>query len=93
MARPAVNAVVQQVTDRIRKRSQVTRETYLAHVDRAASAKPTRARLSCTNFAHGFAASTPDDKFVLREARKPNIGIVSAYNDMLSAHQPFERFP
>jgi phosphogluconate dehydratase len=93
MATPAVNAVVQKVTDRIRKRSRTKRETYLAHVERAASAKPTRAGLSCTNFAHGFAGSSPNDKLVLREARKPNIGIVSAYNDMLSAHQPFERFP
>ena len=49
--------------------------------------------MSCTNFAHGFAAFEPDDKLVLREARQPNIGIVSSYNDMLSAHQPFERFP
>jgi len=85
--------VVQKVTDRIRKRSRTKRETYLAHVEHAASAQPNRARLSCTNFAHGFAASTPNDKLVLREARKANIGIVSAYNDMLSAHQPFERFP
>jgi phosphogluconate dehydratase len=93
MATPAVNPVVQKVTDRIRKRSRQTRESYLAHVERAAHAKPARAGLSCTNFAHGFAAFAPHDRLVLREARQPNIAIVSSYNDMLSAHQPFERFP
>jgi phosphogluconate dehydratase len=93
MATPAVNPVVQMVTDRIRTRSRPTRDAYLAHVQRAARSKPARAALSCTNFAHGFAAFDPHDKLVLRQARQPNIGIVSSYNDMLSAHQPFERFP
>ena len=89
----ALNTVVQRVTDRIRKRSRATRESYLAYVERAAETRPARAGLSCTNFAHGFAAFEPHDKLVLRQARQPNIGIVSSYNDMLSAHQPFERFP
>ncbi|HTT10671.1 MAG TPA: phosphogluconate dehydratase [Burkholderiaceae bacterium] len=93
MPTPPVNSVVQRVTDRIRNRSRPTREVYLAHIEHAASKKPARAALSCTNFAHGFAAFEANDKLTLRQARKPNIGIVSAYNDMLSAHQPFERFP
>jgi phosphogluconate dehydratase len=93
MAKIAVNAVLRDVTDRIRERSQPSRGSYLAHLARAAHAKPARAGLSCTNFAHGFAAFEPHDKLLLRQARQPNIAIVSSYNDMLSAHQPFERFP
>jgi phosphogluconate dehydratase len=92
-SQPSVHPTVQKVTDRICARSRQARAEYLLYVDRAAQKKPVRAGLSCTNFAHGFAAFEPDDKLVLREARQPNIGIVSSYNDMLSAHQPFERFP
>jgi phosphogluconate dehydratase len=55
--------------------------------------EPARKRLSCTNLAHGFAASTDSDKQALKELRWPNLAIVTSYNDMLSAHQPFERFP
>jgi phosphogluconate dehydratase len=88
-----LNPAVRKVTDRIRKRSATTRANYLAHVERAAQKKPARAALSCTNFAHGFAAFEANDKLVLRQGRQPNIGIVSSYNDMLSAHQPLERFP
>jgi phosphogluconate dehydratase len=58
-----------------------------------ASQGPTRAQLSCTNLAHGFAASSSGDKEALRQLRWPNLAIVTAYNDMLSAHQPFERYP
>src|SRR5216684_1922248 len=53
----------------------------------------TRSRLSCTNLAHGCAASAPEEKVVLRDAIEPSIAIVSSYNDVLSAHQPLERFP
>jgi phosphogluconate dehydratase len=93
MAKPSIHHVVRSVTERIRQRSRPTRETYLAAVEHASHKKPARAGLSCTNFAHGFAAFAPHDKLVLRQARQPNIAIVSSYNDMLSAHQPFERFP
>jgi len=93
MAKSSVHPAIRKVTDRIRERSRPTRQAYLAAIERAARSKPTRAGLSCTNFAHGFAAFEPHDKLVLRQARKPNIAIVSAYNDMLSAHQPLERFP
>ena len=92
-SQPPLHPSVARVTDRIRARSRQLRTEYLAQIERAAQKKPVRSGLSCTNFAHGFAAFEPDDKLVLREARRPNIGIVSSYNDMLSAHQPFERFP
>ncbi len=88
-----VHPVLTRVTDRVRARSRETRAAYLSYVDRAKQASPARGKLSCTNFAHGFAAFEPRDKLVLRELRRPNIAIVSSYNDMLSAHQPLERFP
>ena len=88
-----LHPTVAAVTDRIRRRSAPTRSAYLARLDQARRDGPTRKGLSCTNLAHTFAASTPDDKAALREARWPNIAIVSSYNDMLSAHQPLERFP
>ncbi len=88
-----LHPIVAAVTDRIRQRSTATRSAYLARLDQARRDGPTRKGLSCTNLAHTFAASAPDDKAVLREARWPNIAIVSSYNDMLSAHQPLERFP
>ncbi|HJV24736.1 MAG TPA: phosphogluconate dehydratase [Aromatoleum sp.] len=83
-----------RVTDRIRARSAASRSTYLARVEKAASAAGTaRTHVSCANQAHAYAAFAPNDKLVLRQARLPNLGIVSAYNDMLSAHQPLERMP
>jgi phosphogluconate dehydratase len=88
----ALNATIAQVTDRIRTRSHPTRQAYLARMTRAAEAGPARSHLSCGNQAHAYAAMG-DDKAALAKARLPNIGIVTAYNDMLSAHQPFERYP
>ncbi|WP_242107788.1 phosphogluconate dehydratase [Luteimonas aquatica] len=81
------------VTDRIRKRSAPSRAAYLAGIEAAHRDGPMRTRLSCGNLAHGFAACGPTDKGRLRADAAPNLGIVSAYNDMLSAHQPFERYP
>jgi len=81
------------VTDRIRQRSAATRAVYLAHLEAARSKGPLRNALGCTNLAHGFAAAPSGDKIMLRESHRPNVAIVSSYNDMLSAHQPFERFP
>jgi phosphogluconate dehydratase len=75
------------------RRSRIRRAAYLDRLEQAKSAGPVRDHLSCTNLAHALAAFGPHDKCVLREGRLPNIGIVSAYNDMLSAHQPLERFP
>lgn len=81
------------VTDRIRKRSAPSRAAYLAGIDAAHREGPTRTRLSCGNLAHGFAACGPTDKGRLRADVTPNLAIVNAYNDMLSAHQPFETYP
>src|SRR5438105_11541589 len=88
-----LNRTVAAVTERIRQRSAEPRSTYLAGLRAAQRSGPLRSGLSCTNLAHGFAALPAHDKMVLREQRKPNVAIISAYNDMLSAHQPFERFP
>ncbi len=83
---------VEAVTERIRARSRRTRTAYLALVDAKREA-PSRARMSCANLAHAFAACNAHDKAALRGVRGPNLGIVTAFNDMLSAHQPFERYP
>ena len=80
------------VTDRIIERSRPTRRRYLDLMARQAERGISRPRMSCGNFAHGFAAAE-DDKDRIRTITGPNIGIVTAYNDMLSAHQPYARFP
>jgi phosphogluconate dehydratase len=84
---------VAEVTARIRERSWAERDDYLAHMDAATEKGTTRSRLSCTNLAHGFAASDSADKAAIRALRWPNIAIINSYNDMLSAHQPLERYP
>jgi len=84
---------IRSVTERIRERSAPTRRAYLDRMQEARSTDAVRARLSCTNLAHGFAAMDPSDKEKLRAARWPNLAIVSSYNDMLSAHRPLERYP
>ena len=86
-----LHATIQRVTDRIRERSHQTRSAYLTRLAHAAEEGPRRAHLSCGNQAHAYAAMP--DKQDLAETRKPNIGIVTAYNDMLSAHQPYEAYP
>jgi phosphogluconate dehydratase len=88
-----LNPVVAGVTRRIVERSRPRREDYLARIAAARDAGPHRRRLSCGNLAHGFAACGPSDKAALRGVKVPNIGIITAYNDMLSAHQPYERYP
>ena len=90
---PPLQAAVSAVTERIRTRSHDSRREYLERMSQAGREGSARARLSCTNLAHGFAAAAPTDKQALRQLKWPNIGIVTAYNDMLSAHQPFERYP
>ncbi len=84
---------IAEVTDRIIARSETTRAAYLDRMRRAAEDGPVRAHLSCGNQAHAYAAAQEGDKESLAGGRAPNIGIVTAYNDMLSAHQPFETFP
>ncbi len=88
-----LNARVGEVTERIAERSRASRQAYLDRVDAAAARRPSRKRLGCANFAHGFAACAPGDKQALRDGEGPNLAIVTAYNDMLSAHQPYARFP
>jgi phosphogluconate dehydratase len=92
MAMATLNARVGEVTARIARRSRPTRARYLEQVSRYGELSPRRRHLSCGNLAHGFAACSPSDKESLGDS-KANIAIVSAYNDMLSAHQPYERFP
>jgi phosphogluconate dehydratase len=93
METPKVHIRVREVTERIRERSRTSRADYLARMDAARQRGSSRAGLSCTNLAHGFAASDATDKEALKLLRWPNVAIVSAYNDMLSAHQPLERYP
>jgi phosphogluconate dehydratase len=88
-----IHVRVREVTERIRERSRAGRAGYLARMDAARQRGTARASLSCTNLAHGFAASDSTDKEALKRMRWANIAIVSAYNDMLSAHQPLERYP
>jgi phosphogluconate dehydratase len=82
-----------EITNRIIERSKPSRETYLGHMRAAASKSPKRGALGCANLAHGFAACGPSDKAALAADVVPNLGIITAYNDMLSAHQPFETYP
>lgn len=87
-----LHPTIARVTDRIRARSQDVRGAYLERMARAASAGPARGHLACGNQAHAYAAMGAD-KEAMAAGRVPNIGIVTAYNDMLSAHQPFETYP
>ena len=84
---------VLEVTERIIVRSRDTRLKYLDKIEKANESKPHRSTISCGNLAHGFAACPSSDKSKLSENTVPNIGIITAYNDMLSAHQPYEDFP
>jgi phosphogluconate dehydratase len=88
-----LNPIIAEVTRRIVERSRPRREEYLSRIAAARDSGPHRRHLSCGNLAHGFAACGTGDKASLRAIRAPNIGIVTAYNDMLSAHHPYERFP
>jgi phosphogluconate dehydratase len=85
--------VLTEVTHRIRERSAATRGAYLARVERMAGRAPGSARLGCANVAHAFAALPANDKLRVVAHKAPHIGVVTAYNDMLSAHQPYEGFP
>ncbi|GHJ59271.1 phosphogluconate dehydratase [Nocardioides sp. OK12] len=88
-----IHPVVAAVTERVVARSAATRAVYVERNRAAAQAGPARTRLACANLAHGFAAAEPADKEALRGTVKPNLAIVTSYNDMLSAHQPFETYP
>ena len=88
-----MHPVTAEVTERIVERSRDSRAAYLEEAQAASAAGPGRGKLSCANFAHAFAALPGSDKQRMRDPTAPNVAIVSAYNDMLSAHQPLERFP
>jgi phosphogluconate dehydratase len=87
--KPAIIAI----TERIRERSAGLRSAYLARVDRMIERPPGSDRMGCANVAHAFAALPAADKLRVVAHKSPHIGVVTAYNDMLSAHQPYERFP
>lgn len=88
-----LNKTLSQVTDRIRKRSQQSRASYLEKIAQAKQDGPQRSHLSCGNLAHAVAACTASDKTDLAHGTAGNVAIITAYNDMLSAHQPFEHYP
>jgi phosphogluconate dehydratase len=88
-----VDKRIAAVTKRIVERSRPGRELYLSRLRDMAANKPKRSQLGCANLAHGFAVCSPSEKAALAGDVVPNIGIITAYNDMLSAHQPFETYP
>lgn len=88
-----LNNVINKVTQNIIKRSIPTRQDYLARMEKNFGKKVQRSQLGCTNIAHAIAAEQNNSKILLKELERPNIGIISAYNDMLSAHQPYYRYP
>ncbi|WP_310613293.1 phosphogluconate dehydratase [Limnohabitans sp.] len=81
------------VTARIEQRSAKTRQAYLGMLAKAKKPGPYRGGMGCANAAHAYAAMPANDKLVLRQERQPNLGLITAYNDMLSAHQPYEHYP
>ncbi|MGW4248553.1 dihydroxy-acid dehydratase domain-containing protein, partial [Nocardia sp. NPDC004722] len=89
----SVHPVVAAVTARIVRRSARERAAYLERINAARTIGPSRMSLACSNLAHGFAACDPAEKLVLRGDVQPNIAIVSSYNDLLSAHQPYRSYP
>ncbi|RFO98181.1 phosphogluconate dehydratase [Rhodoferax lacus] len=90
---PALHPAVVAVTRRIRERSAPTRSAYLALLDAMAQRRPGAERMGCANVAHAFAALPGADKFKVVAEKAPNIGIITAYNDLLSAHQPLQHYP
>ena len=89
----ALHSAVSDITARIVDRSRPTRNAYLAQIQADSSRKPSVDRMGCANIAHAVAGMPPDDRFKVVTERKPNIGIVTAYNDMLSAHTPLQSYP
>jgi phosphogluconate dehydratase len=88
-----VTSTIAAVTEKIVARSRHSRRRYLDRIEAARANQPTRKSLGCASLAHGFAACGPHDKNELRNGGGPNLAIVTSYNDMLSAHQPFETYP
>ncbi|KZL23178.1 phosphogluconate dehydratase [Pseudovibrio sp. WM33] len=88
-----VHPRLKEITDRIIERSAASRQDYLRRMQAQHTQAPQRTNLGCTNLAHGFAACPATDKQHLATDKQPNLGIITAYNDMLSAHQPYESYP
>lgn len=88
-----MHPTITRVTERITKRSGKERAAYLARIHKAAHQGPARQQAACSNLAHAMAASSAIEKQAIANSDAPNIGIITAYNDMLSAHQPFESYP
>ncbi len=88
-----VNDVIQQITQRIISRSQPTRKAYLERIENARRTTVHRAELACGNLAHGFAACQSEEKQILKSMTRSDIAIITSYNDMLSAHRPYDSYP
>ncbi|KFN19799.1 phosphogluconate dehydratase [Aeromonas bestiarum] len=88
-----IHQVISSVTARIRERSAARRQAFLARIQRQAEQGKTRAALACGNLAHAVAACSSDEKGRILDMTRANVGIVTAYNDMLSAHQPYQGYP
>ncbi len=88
-----MHTTITRVTERIAKRSTTARAAYLARIHKASHEGPARTQAACSNLAHAMAASSAIEKQSLTNGQAPNLGIITAYNDMLSAHQPFETYP
>ncbi|ATL94513.1 phosphogluconate dehydratase [Aeromonas sp. CU5] len=88
-----IHQVISDVTARIRERSAARRQAFLARIQRQAEQGKTRAALACGNLAHAVAACSSDEKGRILDMTRANVGIVTAYNDMLSAHQPYQGYP
>ncbi len=88
-----MHSTLAAVTARIEARSQEKRQAYLQVLVKAKKPGAYREGMGCANAAHAYAAMPDNDKLVLRQERAPNVGVITAYNDMLSAHQPYERYP
>jgi len=88
-----VNPIVEAVTARIVERSRASRSSYLAAMRGAMDNNPPKQRLSCGNLAHAYAACNSGDKSTIKLMQSANISITTAFNDMLSAHQPYQNYP
>lgn len=88
-----MNPTLTRVTQRIIARSAPTRTAYLQRISTAKENTVHRSQLACGNLAHGFAACQPEDKVSLKNMVRSDIAIITSYNDMLSAHQPYEHYP
>src|SRR3546814_13081864 len=88
-----LNPIIGGIADRNRDRSREKRRQYLERTRAAYGSKTQRSDLGCTNLAHAIAAMPAAEKSILKQGSRPNLAIVSSYNDMLSAHQPFPNSP